>query len=252
VLTPFGLREKVIDPLGNTTFIKYNENMTVSSVTRGYGTLDQTTQQIRYNISGEIVEVENGLGFKNVIERDGFGRSVVTHDPDGNELEMEYDASGRILLYRLQGIHPETNTKVRWLEYENNYDSVGRLIERIDHLFIPGKINSDLLLRIQYFYDQFNRINTIIDSIGNKWFYKYDNLDRLIFFSDSDGNETKWKYNDQSLTLTIINKEVGNDELGNNITQIFSRTILFNKRGLPEEDTDSLGRKDEVLTVEDF
>jgi RHS repeat-associated protein len=243
VLTPFGLKEKIIDPMGNTTFIEYNENMMISSVTRGYGTVDQTTQQIRYNISGEIVEMENGLGFKNVIERDGFGRASVTHDPDGNELEMEYDATGHIVSYRLHGINPETNTKVRWLEYENNYDSMGRLIERVDHLFIPGNINPDSMLRVQYFYDQFNRINTVIDSIGNKWFYTYDNLDRLIFLGDSEGNETQWKYDDQSLTLDMITKEVGTNDLGNKIRQIFSRTIIFNKRGLPEEETDNLGHK---------
>ena len=239
--TPFNFPEKKIDFLQNVTFTKYNERMLISSITRGWGTPDNATVKILYDITANPVEFINGRKFKTVIEYDAFNRQHIIRDPDGNESESEYDATGRVTRTRLYGLHPRTKKKVRWSEVDFHYDAAGRFIEKIDHLFIPGGTESDTLLTTQLFYDPLNRIETVVYPNGSKLHYVYDGRIHLKSSIDSDGNERTWRYDDVSHKVTIVDKDVGKDRSGKLVTQIFQNVTEFDGRNLPIREVDSLG-----------
>ena len=63
---------------------------------------------------------------------------------------------------------------------EFRYDALGRLIERIDQLFVPGQPDPATPLATRCFYDELNRIERIVDAAGIEWHNRYDALDRLV------------------------------------------------------------------------
>jgi RHS repeat-associated protein len=241
VLDGAGLRVRAIDGNRNSTVYTYDERLLTASITRGWGTPEETTQRFRYNASAEIVEIVDGRGFSMVTERDGFGRPRLTRDADGNEFETEHDAANRVIVARTYGLHPETGIKVRWNETESRYDAVGRLIETVDHLFVPGEPGADTLLRTQYFYDPLNRLVAVIDAQGERWEYEYDGTNRPVASRDPGGNETRWRYDDAARSATIIDTDVGDDDTGNPVQEFFRRVVRFDTRGLPAEDVDAAG-----------
>jgi RHS repeat-associated protein len=241
VLNSSGLTERETDFNGNTTRFRYDQRLLTSSISRAWGLPEEITQRFHYNTSGELVDLEDGRGFRVQVERDGFGRPRTIRDPDGNQFQTEYDASGRVILSRVHGPHPETEQNVRWNETEWRYDAVGRLIETTDHLFVPEQAAPDQLVFTRYIHDPLNRLVAVIDPVGQKWQYQYDGINRQTARRSPAGDETVWRYDDGALTLTILETNVGQDDAGAPLGEVFRRVIQIDKRGFPVMEVDAAG-----------
>ncbi|MCW5970849.1 MAG: hypothetical protein KIT57_20280 [Blastocatellales bacterium] len=239
---PAGVPQREIDALGNQTLIRHDARMFAGSVTMAWGKPEQVTRRLVYNRAGETIEVIDGRGARTRIERDAFGRARRVLTPDGNAVECEYDASGRVVRKRLYGKHPETGAVVRWSETEMRYDALGRMIEAIDHVFSPGETAEDELQRTRFLYDGLHRLERVIDAEGVEWLQTHDRLGRLVARRDAQGNETRFEYDDAARTLAVIGVESGINEAGERITQVFSSTVRSDARGLPVEEIDDLAR----------
>lgn len=236
-----GQVEKDIDFRGTVTRYVYDERMLLARVIRGWGTPQAATRRLRYNVSTEPVEAIDGRGGKTVVERDGFGRPRLIRDPDGNELDRDYDAAGRVIRTRLLGPHPLTSKHERWAEARRTYDAVGRLIEEVELLFVPGAGGTDDEVRTRYFFDEINRLTSLVDAEGREWRFEYDGLGRLVARQGPTGDRTEWKFDDPGRAVAIIDKNVGSDDLGTPLTQVFRRTVRHDARALAVEHIDGLG-----------
>jgi RHS repeat-associated protein len=240
VMNACGLSERELDFNGNATVYSYDERLLTASLTRGWGTPARTERTFRYNPSGELIRAIDGLGHTTEVDRDGFGRPYLRKDPDGTDVETEYDAAGRVTKVRIHGLHPETGLKVRWSEKEYRFDTVGRLAEEVAHLFVPGEPSPAQLLRTSYYHDTTNRVVKCVNADGSEWHFDYDALNRLAASRSPSNDETIWNYDDPSRSLIVSRVCVGEDDAGAAITEVFEQLVRFDERSLPVEKTDGL------------
>ena len=126
---------------------------------------------------------------------DPQGRIIAAHDPMGNTVKYQYNASGDLVavtdrtgnvttfVYDAPG-HPHYLTKVidplGRTGVRTEYDAQGRLISLID---AAGKT-------VQLAHDPADSIETVTDALGNQTTYEYDPFGNVVKEVDADGGIT--------------------------------------------------------------
>lgn len=241
VYTPWGQPRRQIDAAGAMTELEYDARNLLKREREAAGTPAQRDRHFRYNRSGEISTVLDGLGHATRFERDGFGRISAVIDRDGNRLESDYDAQGRAIRRRLVAPAAPAGPPLIWSESKLEYDAAGRLMRSIYVLFHPEEpsvLSRELITR--YFYDEFSRLTKLRDPGGMVFRYAYDGLGRVIETSDGDGNTVRSEYDDAARKLVVISEERASGGAPGR-SEFFQNTTLFDRLGLPVQTTDSLG-----------
>ena len=197
---------------------------------------------------------------------DGNGRPVKTQDGIGQITEISYSVFGKEKLRKLPSFTGETGKLInpfikidydeRGLEkriqkgdvnniliIENEYDGLGRKIKVTEEFENQKRIityeydNNENVVKEtdgegyskQYKYSERNKVETQIDSLGNKTEYEYDRDDNVIRMTDAEGETVIYTYNGFKRLITAelpavpgnsesVNVEITYDNRGNVLT----------------------------------
>ncbi len=176
------------DPLNNQLDFTYDEQDNLTSVT----TPDAQEYFYSYNEIGQLLEYQEPNGQRMTFTHADIGLPAIFEDAEGNRRGFTYDEQGNLATY--------TDPSGSTISYE--YDEVGRLIrledandqiyeytyDGIDHLTsIKGPHQT-----IQYEYDCC-KLTAISDSI-NRLEFEYDDANRLIRYKDQFNREINYAY----------------------------------------------------------
>jgi len=241
IFTPWGQPQRMIDAMGTVAELDYDVRNLLRLVRFASGTPSQGEQRLRYNRSGELSVVVDGLGHETQIERDGFGRVRRVVDRDGHAWETQYDAKDRAIRRRLVGAAPGGGLPITWAESRQEFDAAGRIMRRTDVLFVPGDAAvapRDLVTR--YFYDEFSRLVEVRDATQTIYRFGYDGLGRLIETHDADGNIVTNHYDDAARRVIVVRAE---REMGSVPArfELFRSKVRYDDHGLAVEETDAVG-----------
>ena len=177
---------------GNMTQLYYDESGRLDSVLRPLGVREifqhdswgqmVTYQspnggvfQYQYDSSGNLVSEIDPLGGTRTWMYDDLGQSVQVIDADGNQFSTEFDLTGRIV----EQMHPNGSVT---FEYDGN----GNLIRVLDELGVPEYVG----------YDEFNRLEFSLDSLGHVQLWEYDVRGNLLFTMDKNGYKERFEYDE--------------------------------------------------------
>lgn len=157
------LPHKIIDPLGNSSHVEYNEY-------------------------AQIVSELNEAGYQTRYEYDNFGNNTKIIHPDGSTESRTYDANQNLVSY----VSPTSS------EWQFQYNNHNRLIAEIDPLGnrLQYRYNNSVLTHVidaknntyHFAYDQHLNLRAITDGgeLEAKW--EYDTQGRLVVMTDARGN----------------------------------------------------------------
>lgn len=248
--------EKVIDPLGHETCYEYDKMWNVSAVVlpNGAKSLYEYNQdnhmsrmtdalgnktEFRYDVNGKCIAETDCMGSKE-FSYDVVGRLVQVKEPNGGITKYEYDAEDHVIHI----IDPMNN------EVHLEYDKVGNLlVERnnlgemriytyttlgnidtvtdesglvIKYKYLPGEEKIQEILypdgnSEKYEYDLNGNVIAYIDVMGNKRCHTYDALDRLILTEEADGDRKIYSYDEVGNVISVT------DCNGNSSHYIYSK-----------------------------
>jgi len=151
-----------------------------------------------WNERGDLLSETNAIGQKAVYTYDSRGHRVSETNFSGRRQKtMRYDATGHLLEEREVG----DDEIVRQSSYQ--YDTLGRMIQKVDHF---GN-------HVNYAYDPL--VNQVIRTdfpLGVATESSYDCLGREISRTDANGNRTVFKYNARGLLVEAKYPDGGSEQ----------------------------------------
>ena len=176
-----------------------------------------------FDDGGNIMATTDANGREVQMEYDAFGRLTHTVDAVGNTIGFEYDANGNQIalidgntnrtVFVYDGLNRKTSTIYPGGTHENAvYDLLGNRIERID-------CNGAKTL---YVYDSRNRLNDVTYQNGNVRDYEYDTVGNLTNVTETaDANATV------SYTYDELNRVSSETSVG--VTQQYAYDLNGNR-----------------------
>jgi len=193
---PLGNQLSAIDPLGNATFAKYDDNSNQIEHQDAEGHVVKYTYNNEKKLYKTLTDAK-GNTFE--LFYDDSNNLIAVKDPAGNRTELTFNSKG-LVTSKTDALKRKTSFK---------YDSAGNLIEETDAL---GNT-------VTYTYDQnHNELShtttrTVAgEPVIDTTHYKYDSSNRLTQMTDALGNVIQTEYN----TLGQVKARV--DELGRRTT----------------------------------
>ncbi len=205
----FNQIETTTDPLGVVTKFEFDDNGNSTKVYRAFGTSEQIETSFTYDENGNVLSQTDPNGNTRTFTYDEYGNKLTDTDPLGNTTAFTYDDLGNITSIT------DAMGNITSLEY----DLLGRLISLTDALgnseaysYDP---NGNLLTQTDkngnissFEYDLFNRRVKTYNAIGDSTLQTYDNRGNLASKTDEEGNVVYLKY-DPNGNLLIVNRKVG-------------------------------------------
>lgn len=179
-----------------------------------------------YDNKGNLLSTENGLGNKNAIKYDAFGRIVMLTSPDGGTEEYMYNENGDIVsaknhfggitryeydsLHRVTRITNPLGGETRYsytdsgnIESEINeegqvkrfyYDEKGLLVKCVDYNGASTERR----------YNEINKVSEYIDEHGNKTVYLYDKMWNVSKVITPSGSSLSYVYDNDNNLVKVI------------------------------------------------
>ncbi|MEF2174967.1 MAG: RHS repeat-associated core domain-containing protein, partial [Candidatus Absconditabacteria bacterium] len=165
-------------------------------------------EKYEYDTNQNLIKVIDIKGRETLLYYDGFDRLIKVKGINGLEIHNQYDKSGNIILTktlnengvelnRVGAVYDEMGRVVQKDVYvkEDNwrkvstkykYNKLSQLIESEDSNGVVSKV----------YYDEFGRVDYILDAKGNKEQYKYNKNSKLVekIVIDSVGKQLKTYY----------------------------------------------------------
>lgn len=90
------------------------------------------------------------------------------------------------------------------------YDAVGNLKYDMNFGFVNNDSTKGMLQEKKYYYDSYDRLEKVVDHVGNTTTYTYDGFSRPKSAADSEGNVYRYTYQDAQDTaeLTLNNRRI--------------------------------------------
>nr|MCR5700745.1 fibronectin type III domain-containing protein [Lachnospiraceae bacterium] len=276
VTDPYGNVVSQTNEAGNTLTTTYDDNGNETYVNQP----DMTTidgKETSYSIAYKYDSDGNMTSMSNSMLEKGEDEVVMTYDDDGNMLTMKnrngesmectYFDNGQIHTVKDQ------NGNVKSYEYNNqgqilsetdgnnksivyNYDK-GDLVSVTDRNgnvteykynaegFVEKTIVKDKVLGQEYttvsFYDELNRVSSVLDTEGGTTFYEYDCNGNITEKIEPSGSRTKYVYDGNN---QLIKEEVYPNETSDNPDSVTCYT--YTKEGLLKTVTDA--KSNSVIT----
>lgn len=211
---------------GAVTDMWFNSNNQPTSITRGYGTEEVTTETFAYDESGRQVSRTDGNGHTTAYTYNAAGDRTSVTDPEEGKWEWAYDATHDVISETTpRGL---TTTIVR--DAAGNPEAVSRPA--------PGEATQTTT----YDYDSLGQLKSMTDPLERTWTYEYDAKGNLETETDPEGNTGSWGYDENSRVTSAVSPR-GNEE-GSEPSE-FTTTIQRDPQGRPEKVVDPLGHDTE-------
>ncbi len=199
--TDFNQVATATDALGRVTTFAYDARGNLVSITDPLGQVSRFT----YDAPGNLTTTTDPLGNQSTLSYDSFGNLVAINGPLGNTTTLTYDLLGNIIsitdpLGRVTTFEYDANQilnrPVRVIDpaggvTESVYDASGNLLSIED-------ANGNLTL---FGYDAFNRLNSLINPLGQTWVFAYDAKGNLTSTTDAKGQSFAYSYDSLSRLL---------------------------------------------------
>lgn len=181
-----------------------------------------------YNDKEEVVRREYGDGIFETMEYDDYGNKITETDKNGNTTKYRYDQNGHLI----------EKTLPEGLVISYVYDEAGRLIKESDNtgactvseydkegnlISTRVKIDEHSVQKTTYERDQYGRMTSMTDALGNttKYFYEED-IDKPTEINTAEGYVIRYRY-DKAGRRTGIITDYGEKEIAYSETDQISR-----------------------------
>jgi RHS repeat-associated protein len=229
-------QEVIIDRLGNSRMLEYDERGNVIRETDALGKVTTRT----FDGNDQLLSETDPLGHTTRYTYDASRNLTEVEDPLGNRTRYTYDARGQVL----------TTTDPLGNTTRNTYDNSGNLLESADPL---GNVTS-------YSYDTRGNLLTETDALGHVTSHVYDGRGNLISQTDALGHAATYTYdrNGHRLSETTTRTLPGGgtetltttfdfDSAGRLVATVqpdgSSTQSVYNALGQVSETIDPLGRR---------
>ncbi|MBP5325832.1 MAG: hypothetical protein J6Y86_10130 [Pseudobutyrivibrio sp.] len=197
--TATGCLKSVVDALSNETVYTYDCLDNLKSIHRIDGRADEKESKedrlpkvgedghvtiYSYNLAGQLTEVTDALGQKEIYEYDQYGRLVTKVDRDNYSTAYSYNDLGRV-------------TRVDYADGKSvalSYDELGRLNKFTDWLGTTS-IQRDIL----------GRVLSVNDYNNKSVFYNYGELNERTEIVYPDGRTVDYIYDDERKLRELVN-----------------------------------------------
>jgi RHS repeat-associated protein len=202
-----GLREEVMDPLGNKSAIEYNRLGLLVSITGPTG----ITSQFAYDDLGRTTAVEGYFG--EIIRFEYLGNSPLVKGinySDGSQQVYEYDDNHNLL-----SIKEGDEVISAYTYYPDGLIASVKGLDILERKFSyhpDGRLKSETNALGQttiYEHDKRGNLVREIDPTGRTTLYKYDDQDRLLSVIDPAGATTRYTYDIKGRLVQITNATNG-------------------------------------------
>jgi|GEM_PF-685730 len=183
VLDDGGLATAVLDPLGNTTDVAYDE-------------ADRPAVSTGPEVQAETGELDAAVVTARPVERIGyntFGEVTAESDPNGNVTRYAFDRAGRPFETRLSAYTPPGGSTPVVPVFTAVYDSLGQVVSQTDPL---GRVTG-------FTYDQLGRVVTQVAPDGATTTARYDLAGNLLAVTDPTGAATGSTYDLLGRTTSV-------------------------------------------------
>jgi RHS repeat-associated protein len=211
---------------GAVTDFWFNSNNQPTSVTRGYGTEDATTDTFTYDEAGHNLTRTDGNDHTTTFTYNLAGDRTGMVDAAENETKWEYNATHDVISETTP--NGETTTIVR--DAAGNPEMVLRPA--------PGEATQVT----SFEYDAFGQQESRTDPLERTSTYEYNGQGDLKGETNPEGETRAWGYDENSQLISMVSPR-GNEE-GAEASE-FTTTIERDPQGRSEEIIDPLGSKTE-------
>ena len=166
---------RMTDALGNKTEFRYDVNGKCIAETDCMG-----SKEFSYDVVGRLVQVKEPNGGITKYEYDAEDHVIHIIDPMNNEVHLEYDKVGNLLVERNNLGEMRIYTYTTLGNIDTVTDESGLVIK---YKYLPGEEKIQEILypdgnSEKYEYDLNGNVIAYIDVMGNKRCHTYDALDR--------------------------------------------------------------------------
>jgi RHS repeat-associated protein len=200
LLYKFSHLSRVINPLGNPQYVKYDE---AGNLIRRDDASYRTVMSLSYNQRNQVTRITDALSNTTHFEYDASGQLLKTTDPLKRVTQLSYDDLGRLeesidaLLGKSSQTFDSSGNRTSLTDPNNNttrfeFDSSGRLVQEI---LATGDA-------VKYSYSNSNQLLSMTNARGQKREFEYDAAGRLTGWTDSDGS-VAYTYDPNGNLLTV-------------------------------------------------
>jgi len=194
----------------------YDERNLLFRETRAPGTAAASSVQLDYDMNGNLVCASQGLeGTPRVAEYayDGLDRRVRVTDAMGNVFTNGFDANGNVtasVWFGELSDLPGTKGNRRLAETTYTYDSLDRLVRRVESFFdiFTGISIADGGSATTFDYARNGQLLSTTDDRTNRTSFAYDTASRLTRVTDAKSNVVAYAYDPTGnvVTQNVTNK----------------------------------------------
>lgn len=190
----------MMDALGNKTEFKYDENgnCIVESDCMG-------NKEFAYDVVGRLVQVKEPNGGITRYEYDAEDHVIHIIDPMNNEVHLEYDKVGNLLVEQNSLGEIRTYTYTALGNVDTITDENGLVVK---YKYLPGEEKVQEILYPdgnceKFEYDLNGNVTSYTDVMGNKRYHTYDALDRLVLTEEADGDRKVYSYDEVGNVISV-------------------------------------------------
>ncbi len=200
---PAGRPVKATDAMGDESAIEYDASGYPILLRKAGGAVSRRS----YTEAGDLAESTDWTGKKTLYEHDALGRLTKRIDPNGREVKRAYDLMGRIVACAYGD--------GRRIDYV--YDAGGNIVEVSSTAEPPVRFRygpcrrllekrfGDGLTRKYAWGSEPDRLERVVNEIGEVYAFHYDACDRVLAESGFDGKTTSFKYDASGRCVGKIN-----------------------------------------------
>lgn len=200
----------------------FNSNNEPTSIIRGYGTEDATTESLSYDDAGRLLARTDGNGHTTTYTYNPAGDRTSVTDAEENETKWEYNAAHEVVSETTP--NGETTTIVR--DVAGNPETISRPA--------PG----EAVQTTSFEYDAFGQMESRTDPLERTWTYEYNSQGDPESETDPEGQTRTWSYDENSrLIATVSPRGSGEGKEPSEFMTVIERDV----QGRPKEVIDPLG-----------
>src|SRR6185312_12973494 len=200
----------------------FDSNNQPTSITRGFGTAEATTESFTYTAAGLLGSRTDGNGHTTTYEYDAAGNRTKETDPEGDETRWTFNEAHQLLTATTPNAEKTTIAR------NANGDP-----ETVSRPAPESKTQT-----VSYEYGTHGEVKSMTDPLGQVWSYEYDKYGDRAAAIDPEGDKRTWTYDEDSRVVSSVSPR-GNEE-GAEAAK-FTTSIERDVRGRPIKVTDPLG-----------